>query len=143
MPIKVRGKRIAESHWTAIADDPALIENVWETGQVTLIERLKTIELHDISFDAEEVTDVIEHWATAPTKKSLVTTGRPTAEWWSDFTVELVDIFYTTSIGPNITTNALLDRVLERMTKAGHSKIPDTRSIRETVEKVLKRSREN
>lgn len=142
-PTKIKGKRISEAYWLLIAKNPDLINKVWEIGQVTLNNHLQSEELHDISFDAEEVASVINKWGRVPEKKSLATTGRPTAEWWSDFTVEMVHVFNDTPGVLNKSPDAILRMVLELMSEAGYDSIPDPRSIRKTVIKTLNRVREN
>lgn len=142
-PTKIKGKQISEAHWLSIAKNPALNKKVREIGQVTLNDHLQSVELHDISFDAEEVAIVVNKWGRFPTKKSVAATGRPTAEWWSDFTVEMVHVFTDTPGVNNQTANAILKAVLELMSKAGYASIPDQRSIQKTVVKALTRVREN
>ena len=142
---QARGKKVDKAHWNRIAADEDMTAAIWSRGSATLEDPRLRVELHDISFDDDQLQPIFDNWAVAKVKKTFATTGRVTAEWWSDFAVELTAHFYSKGIPEGIGSEgseSVVHQILDRLSKVGHAQV-SPRSIRETVQKALIRVREN
>lgn len=142
---RARNKGVNREYWPRLATDEDRMAEVWATGTTVLDDPTRSVELCDIGFDEAHVQPIIEKWGIARTKKTFAHTGRPTAEWWSDVVVEMVDLFYNDGVPDGEQhqgAETIIRKIQERMVTAGH-KEPSARSIRETVRKTLVRVRGN
>lgn len=135
-------KGIDAALWSIAAAQPDAMAAMWKTGELTVVSGPTTYEMVGIVFDGDQIDEVVNKWASPPDEWIQIKGGRPTAKWWSMFSVELARYVLAEGVpgdDSDVSVTAMVNALLDRLTDAGIEKMPDADSIRPTIELLIRR----
>ncbi|WP_066776106.1 hypothetical protein [Sphingomonas sp. CCH5-D11] len=135
-------KGIDPALWAIAAGEPDLMAAMWKTGELTVVSGPTTYEMVGIVFDGDQINEVVEKWASPPDEWIQIKGGRPTAKWWSMFSVELARYVLAEGVpgdDSDVSITAVVAALQDRLAKADIEKGPDADSIRPTIELLIRR----